>query len=149
MSPSQTIFEINASNRDQSSQVMRAKRQKDHKAIASFQQGRQGRQEGPAGPAPSCPAPEEEAPEEEKEKEAGENVEVQAPPWGPWSLGLGLGKGAAQVPATIGLSSGLRAVVGGGCNDSSPTPDTRGNQQLSHSLPVCRMRSLYCLPSLT
>lgn len=70
-----TIFEINASNRDQSSQVMRAKRQKDHKAIASFQQGRQGRQEGPAGPAPSCPAPEEEAPEEEKEEEAGENVE--------------------------------------------------------------------------
>lgn len=70
-----TIFEINASNRDQSSQVMRAKRQKDHKAIASFQQGRQGRQEGPAGPAPSCRAPEEEAPEEEKEEEAGENVE--------------------------------------------------------------------------
>lgn len=70
-----TIFEINASNRDQSSQVMRAKRQKDHKAIASFQQGRQGRQEGPAGPAPSCPAPEEEAPEEEKEEEAGKNVE--------------------------------------------------------------------------
>ncbi|XP_019589464.2 ATP-dependent RNA helicase DDX54 [Rhinolophus sinicus] len=70
-----TIFEINASNRDQSSQVMRAKRQKDHKAIASFQQGRQGRQEGPAGPAPSCPALEEEAPEEEKEEDAGENVE--------------------------------------------------------------------------
>nr|XP_019589464.1 PREDICTED: ATP-dependent RNA helicase DDX54 [Rhinolophus sinicus] len=70
-----TIFEINASNRDQSSQVMRAKRQKDHKAIASFQQGRQGRQEGPAGPAPSCPALEEEAPEEEKEEEAGEKVE--------------------------------------------------------------------------
>lgn len=66
-----TIFEINASSRDQSSQVMRAKRQKDRKAIASFQQGRQGRQEGPAGPAPSCPALEEEAPEEE----AGENVE--------------------------------------------------------------------------
>lgn len=70
-----TIFEINASSRDQSSQVMRAKRQKDHKAIASFQQGRQGRQEGPAGPAPSCPALEEEAPEEEKEEEAGEKVE--------------------------------------------------------------------------
>ncbi|XP_032953765.1 ATP-dependent RNA helicase DDX54 [Rhinolophus ferrumequinum] len=70
-----TIFEINASSRDQSSQVMRAKRQKDRKAIASFQQGRQRRQEGPAGPAPSCPALEEEPPEEEKEEEAGENVE--------------------------------------------------------------------------
>uniref|UniRef100_A0A452SWT9 ATP-dependent RNA helicase DDX54 n=1 Tax=Ursus americanus TaxID=9643 RepID=A0A452SWT9_URSAM len=38
-----TIFEINASSRDLSSQVMRAKRQKDRKAIASFQQGWQGR----------------------------------------------------------------------------------------------------------
>ncbi|KAM9621653.1 ATP-dependent RNA helicase DDX54 [Trichechus inunguis] len=49
-----TIFEINASSRDVSSQVMRAKRQKDHKAIASFQQGRQ---EGPASTAPSTQAP--------------------------------------------------------------------------------------------
>ncbi|XP_049722832.1 ATP-dependent RNA helicase DDX54 isoform X1 [Elephas maximus indicus] len=48
-----TIFEINASSRDLSSQVMRAKRQKDRKAIASFQQGRQ---EGLANPAPSAQA---------------------------------------------------------------------------------------------
>ncbi|XP_025789421.1 ATP-dependent RNA helicase DDX54 [Puma concolor] len=72
-----TIFEINASSRDLSSQVMRAKRQKDHKAIATFQQGRQGRQEqqeGPAGPGPGCPAPREERPEEEEEA-AGESLE--------------------------------------------------------------------------
>uniref|UniRef100_G3TX50 RNA helicase n=1 Tax=Loxodonta africana TaxID=9785 RepID=G3TX50_LOXAF len=48
-----TIFEINASSRDLSSQVMRAKRQKDRKAIASFQQGQQ---EGLANPAPSAQA---------------------------------------------------------------------------------------------
>ncbi|XP_016058581.1 PREDICTED: ATP-dependent RNA helicase DDX54 [Miniopterus natalensis] len=59
-----TIFEINASSRDLSSQVMRAKRQKDCKAIASFQQGRQERKEGLASPAPSCPAQQEEQPEE-------------------------------------------------------------------------------------
>ena len=82
VSPLQTIFEINASSRDLSSQVMRAKREKDRKAIASFQQGRQERQEGPAGPTPSLPAPQEEQPE--KEEVAGESVEVQAPPWGPW-----------------------------------------------------------------
>ncbi|XP_026370701.2 ATP-dependent RNA helicase DDX54 [Ursus arctos] len=74
-----TIFEINASSRDLSSQVMRAKRQKDRKAIASFQQGRQGRQgrqEDTAGPAPGCPAPLEQKPEEEEEEEAaGESVE--------------------------------------------------------------------------
>ncbi|KAF0872106.1 ATP-dependent RNA helicase DDX54 [Crocuta crocuta] len=69
-----TIFEINASSRDLSSQVMRAKRQKDCKAIASFQQGRPGRQEGPAGPAPGCPAPQEERPEEEQDA-AGESLE--------------------------------------------------------------------------
>ncbi|XP_006901049.1 PREDICTED: ATP-dependent RNA helicase DDX54 isoform X2 [Elephantulus edwardii] len=57
-----TIFEINASSRDPSSQVMRAKRQRDRKAIASFQlRG----QEGVSGltrnePAPSSPAPAEE-----------------------------------------------------------------------------------------
>lgn len=85
MFPPQTIFEINASSRDLSSQVMRAKRQKDRKAIASFQQGwqgRQGRQEDTAGPAPGCPAPLEQKPEEEEEEEAaGESVEVQVPPW--------------------------------------------------------------------
>ncbi|XP_045698720.1 ATP-dependent RNA helicase DDX54 isoform X1 [Phyllostomus hastatus] len=74
-----TIFEINASSRDFSSQVMRAKRRKDSKAIASFQQGReerrelQGRQEGLAGPAPSCSAPEERP--EEEEAAAGESAE--------------------------------------------------------------------------
>uniref|UniRef100_A0A2K6P1A8 ATP-dependent RNA helicase DDX54 n=1 Tax=Rhinopithecus roxellana TaxID=61622 RepID=A0A2K6P1A8_RHIRO len=75
-----TIFEINASSRDLCSQVMRAKRQKDCKAITRFQQGQQGRQEqqeGPVGPAPSCPALQEKQPEkeEEEEEEAGESVE--------------------------------------------------------------------------
>ncbi|XP_062942479.1 ATP-dependent RNA helicase DDX54 isoform X2 [Cynocephalus volans] len=70
-----TIFEINASSRDLSSQVMRAKRQKDCKAIASFRQGRQERQEGPAGPVPSCRAPEEEQPEKDDEEDTGESVE--------------------------------------------------------------------------
>ncbi|KAM5188930.1 ATP-dependent RNA helicase DDX54 [Callospermophilus lateralis] len=71
-----TIFEINASSRDLSSQVMRAKRQKDRKAIASFQQGRkeqQERQKGLAGPSQHCPAPQEQ-PEKEEEGE-GEDVE--------------------------------------------------------------------------
>ncbi|XP_033692870.1 ATP-dependent RNA helicase DDX54 isoform X4 [Tursiops truncatus] len=74
-----TIFEINASSRDLSSQVMRAKRQKDRKCIASFRQKRQKRQkrqeqqEGPAIPAPSLPAPQEEQPE--KEEAAGDSVE--------------------------------------------------------------------------
>jgi ATP-dependent RNA helicase DDX54/DBP10 len=71
-----TIFEINASSRDPSSQMMRAKRQKDRKAIASFQQGRQKRQEGLAGPAPGSLAPQKKRPEEEEEEEnAGESVE--------------------------------------------------------------------------
>ncbi|XP_032458396.1 ATP-dependent RNA helicase DDX54 [Phocoena sinus] len=68
-----TIFEINASSRDLSSQVMRAKRQKDRKCIASFRQKRQERQEGPAVPASSLPAPQEEQPE--KEEAAGDSVE--------------------------------------------------------------------------
>ncbi|XP_036908044.1 ATP-dependent RNA helicase DDX54 [Sturnira hondurensis] len=69
-----TIFEINASSRDFGSQVMRAKRQKDSKAIASFQQGREERQEGLARPAPSCSAPEEERPEEAEAGESAEDV---------------------------------------------------------------------------
>lgn len=105
MSPAQTIFEINASSRDLSSQVMRAKRQKDRKAIASFQQGRRAQQEGPAGPARGLPAPQDERREEEQA--AGEDVEVRAPPRGPGGLGPGLGKRAGQVPAAVGLSSGL------------------------------------------
>ncbi|XP_016012984.2 ATP-dependent RNA helicase DDX54 [Rousettus aegyptiacus] len=68
-----TIFEINASSRDLSSQVMRAKRQKDRKAIASFQQGRRARQEGPVGPARGLPALQDERREEEQA--AGEDVE--------------------------------------------------------------------------
>lgn len=104
MSPAQTIFEINASSRDLSSQVMRAKRQKDRKAIASFQQGRKGRQEGPAGPARGLPAPREE--QREEEQAAGENVEVRpAPPRGLRGLGPGLGERVGQVPAAMGLSS--------------------------------------------
>lgn len=105
MSPAQTIFEINASSRDLSSQVMRAKRQRDRKAIASFQQGRQGRQEGPAGPARGLPALQEE--QREEEQAAGEDVEVQAPPQGLWGLGPGLGERVGQVLAATGLSSGL------------------------------------------
>lgn len=54
---------------------MRAKRQKDRKAIARFQQGRQERQESPAGPALSLQAPPEEQPEEEEKEAAGESVE--------------------------------------------------------------------------
>ncbi|KAM5311720.1 ATP-dependent RNA helicase DDX54 [Glossophaga mutica] len=72
-----TIFEINASSRDLGSQVMRAKRQKDSKAIASFQQGREERlerQESLAGPAPSCSAPEEQPEEEEDAGESAEDV---------------------------------------------------------------------------
>lgn len=102
MSPLQTIFEINASSRDLSSQVMRAKREKDRKAIASFQQGRQERQEGLA---PSLPAPQEE--QAEKEEAAGESVEVQAPYWGPWSVAWGRGQ-EGQVPAAHGAD--LRAL---------------------------------------
>ncbi|XP_046496634.1 ATP-dependent RNA helicase DDX54 [Equus quagga] len=70
-----TIFEINASSRDLSSQVMRAKRQKDCKAIARFQQGRQERQESLASAASSCPPPQGEPPKEEEEAEAGDSVE--------------------------------------------------------------------------
>uniref|UniRef100_A0A8C4LMG2 RNA helicase n=1 Tax=Equus asinus asinus TaxID=83772 RepID=A0A8C4LMG2_EQUAS len=70
-----TIFEINASSRDLSSQVMRAKRQKDCKAIARFQQGRQERLESLASAASSCPPPQGEPPKEEEEAEAGDSVE--------------------------------------------------------------------------
>ncbi|KAM4827340.1 ATP-dependent RNA helicase DDX54 isoform 2-T2 [Thomomys bottae] len=70
-----TIFEINTSSRDLSCQVMRAKRQKDCKAIANFRQGQQERQEGPAGQALGGLAPKEEQPENEEE-DAGESVEV-------------------------------------------------------------------------
>ncbi|KAL6035455.1 hypothetical protein STEG23_005657, partial [Scotinomys teguina] len=65
-----TIFEINASSRDPSSQMMRAKRQRDRKAIASFQQGRQERQEGPADPIPRN-----EPPQKEEDEDMAESVE--------------------------------------------------------------------------
>lgn len=111
MSPAQTIFEINASSRDLSSQVMRAKRQKDRKAIASFQQGRKGRQEGPAGPARGLPAPREE--QREEEQAAGENVEVRAPPpgdCGVWARGWGNGWVKSQQP--WGCRQGLEQLRG-------------------------------------
>ncbi|XP_036027770.1 ATP-dependent RNA helicase DDX54 [Onychomys torridus] len=66
-----TIFEINASSRDPSSQMMRAKRQRDRKAIASFQQGRQMRQEGPADPVPQKEPP----PKEEEAEDMADSVE--------------------------------------------------------------------------
>ncbi|KAM6165557.1 ATP-dependent RNA helicase DDX54 isoform 2-T2 [Erethizon dorsatum] len=69
-----TIFEINASSRDLSSQVMRAKRQKDCRAIARFQRGRQEQQEGPADPTPTCLVRKEEQLEKEEE-DTGESVE--------------------------------------------------------------------------
>ncbi|XP_058137371.1 ATP-dependent RNA helicase DDX54 isoform X2 [Dasypus novemcinctus] len=50
-----TIFEINACSRDPSGQVMRAKRQKDCKAVARFQEGRRERQESPAPRRPALP----------------------------------------------------------------------------------------------
>ncbi|NP_001178477.1 ATP-dependent RNA helicase DDX54 [Rattus norvegicus] len=55
-----TIFEINASSKDPSSQMMRAKRQRDRKAITSFHQGRQERQDGPADPVPQRELPQKE-----------------------------------------------------------------------------------------
>lgn len=51
--------------------MMRAKRQRDRKAIASFQQGRQERQEGPAGPVPQKELPQKE------EEDMTETVEVR------------------------------------------------------------------------
>lgn len=51
---------------------MRAKRQKDRKAIASFQQGRQERQEQQERPA--CPAPQQEEEGEEEDTEQGVEV---------------------------------------------------------------------------
>ncbi|ERE75242.1 ATP-dependent RNA helicase DDX54 isoform 1 [Cricetulus griseus] len=66
-----TIFEINASCRDPSSQMMRAKRQRDQKAIDSFQQGRQERQESPADPVPQKELPQ----KEEGEEDMAESVE--------------------------------------------------------------------------
>ncbi|XP_053443868.1 ATP-dependent RNA helicase DDX54 isoform X1 [Nycticebus coucang] len=67
-----TIFEINTSSRDLSSQVMRAKRQKDCKAIARFQQVRQ---KGLVGPVLSHSVLQEEQPEKEEEEDPGESVE--------------------------------------------------------------------------
>lgn len=52
---------------------MRAKRQRDRKAIASFQHGRQEKQEGPAGPVPQRELPQ----KEEEEEDMAETVEVR------------------------------------------------------------------------
>lgn len=54
--------------------MMRAKRQRDRKAIASFQQGRQERQEGPADPVPQEELPQ----QEEEEEDVAETVQVRA-----------------------------------------------------------------------
>lgn len=54
--------------------MMRAKRQRDRKAIASFQQGRQERHEGPADPVPQKELPQ----KEEEEEDMVETVEVRA-----------------------------------------------------------------------
>ncbi|XP_051017555.1 ATP-dependent RNA helicase DDX54 isoform X2 [Acomys russatus] len=69
-----TIFEINASSRDPSSQMMRAKRQRDRKAVASFQQARGGRQEGPTGPVSHKELSQKEGEEEEDMAESVEGV---------------------------------------------------------------------------
>lgn len=53
---------------------MRAKRQRDRKAVASFQQRRQERQEGPVDPAPKRELPQ----KEEEEEDMVETVEVRA-----------------------------------------------------------------------
>lgn len=53
--------------------MMRAKRQRDRKAIASFQHGRQEKQEGPAGPVPQRELPQ----KEEEEEDMAETVEVR------------------------------------------------------------------------
>ncbi|XP_049644734.1 ATP-dependent RNA helicase DDX54 [Suncus etruscus] len=74
-----TIFEINASSRDPGSQVMRAKRRRDCKAIASFQQDLQARQhQAPARPqvAPEEQQQKEEDEESQRVEEDGLRVEV-------------------------------------------------------------------------
>ncbi|XP_007490072.1 ATP-dependent RNA helicase DDX54 isoform X2 [Monodelphis domestica] len=58
-----TIFEINTTTRDPGSQVMRAKRKRDHKAITKFQKGQQERLRPQPGPPP--PTPENQEEEEE------------------------------------------------------------------------------------
>ncbi|XP_068937745.1 ATP-dependent RNA helicase DDX54 [Petaurus breviceps papuanus] len=65
-----TIFEINTTTRDPGSQVMRAKRKRDHKAIAKFQQGQQARQQAQPGPPPSTQKSQEPEEEEEEVEEA-------------------------------------------------------------------------------
>lgn len=71
---------------------MRAKRQRDQKAIDSFQQGRQERQESPADPVPQKELPQ----KEEGEEDMAESVEV-------WAAGAAGGVGGDnQVPAALG-----------------------------------------------
>ncbi|XP_020833758.1 ATP-dependent RNA helicase DDX54 [Phascolarctos cinereus] len=61
-----TIFEINTTTRDPGSRVMRAKRKRDHKAIAKFQQGQSERRQAP--PDPATLPPKGQDPEEEEEE---------------------------------------------------------------------------------
>nr|XP_004611249.1 unnamed protein product [Sorex araneus] len=74
-----TIFEIGASSRDPGSEVMRAKRQRDRRAIASFQRDLQARRreqrqrrEAPVGPAVREEQPQQQREEEEEEEEGEE-----------------------------------------------------------------------------
>lgn len=54
--------------------MMRAKRRRDRKAIASFQQGRHVRQEGPADPVPQKEPPQ----KEEEDEDMADSVQVWA-----------------------------------------------------------------------
>ncbi|XP_072456470.1 ATP-dependent RNA helicase DDX54 isoform X4 [Notamacropus eugenii] len=62
-----TIFEINTTTRDPGSQVMQAKRKRDHKAIAKFQREQQERQQ--ARPSPTPHPQKSQEPEEEEEED--------------------------------------------------------------------------------
>lgn len=54
--PTQTIFEINASSHDLSSQVMRRQAGEGHKAIASFRQGPRSNRRARRAPSPRPPS---------------------------------------------------------------------------------------------
>lgn len=78
--------------------MMRAKRQRDRKAVASFQQLRQERQEGPVDPPPKRELPQ----KEEEEEDMVETVEVRAAGTHSWvPEAHGTGNGAAPSPHTV------------------------------------------------
>lgn len=104
MSPLQTIFESARLQHDLSSQVMRQAGE-GPQAIASFQQGRQEQQEGPAGPGlHEPPAPQEEQPEGGI---GGRECRGAGPTLGTLESGLGWGKGGSSPSGPVGLTSGL------------------------------------------